>query len=74
VGVNYPLFLIAILASVGLAVAVARAVLSCVFHLMDKGLPCAFHWRPVIFAASLFWFWYLAPAIAEAIPVAAHLR
>ena len=23
------------------------------------------HWRPVIFVAALFWFWYLAPVVVE---------
>jgi hypothetical protein len=23
------------------------------------------HWRPVVFVSSLFWFWYLAPAVVE---------
>ena len=64
-GVAYPLFLITIIASVALAVAIARAILVCTLHLMHEGLPFPFHWRPVIFAAALFWFWYLAPAIAE---------
>jgi hypothetical protein len=65
VGVAYPLFLITIIASVVLAVAIARAILACTLHLMHEGLPFPFHWKPVIFAAALFWFWYLAPAIAE---------
>jgi hypothetical protein len=23
------------------------------------------YWRPVVFISSLFWFWYLAPAVVE---------
>ena len=63
--VDYTLLLIALLASGALAIVIGRAILTCLFHLMHEGLPCTFHWRPVVFAASLFWFWYLAPAIAE---------
>jgi hypothetical protein len=74
VGVTYPLFLLTILASVVLAVAAARTILVCTLHLMHEGLPCTFHWRRVIFAAALFWFWYLAPAIAESRAATAMIR
>lgn len=62
---DYLLLLSAIVASVLLAIAIARATLSFTFHLMNQGLPCAFHWRPVLFVTAVFWCWYLAPAFAE---------
>jgi hypothetical protein len=72
--VDLPLLLIAILASIALAIGMARVVLSCAFHLMHEGLPFTFHWRPVIFASALFWCWYLAPAIAGSRAVATVIR
>jgi hypothetical protein len=27
--------------------------------------PVTLQWRPIIFFAALFWFWYLAPAAIE---------
>ena len=59
------MLLIVLLASVALSIAIARTILAWTFHLMNAGLPCAFHWKPVAFAAAVFWFWYLAPVIAE---------
>jgi hypothetical protein len=61
------LLLAAVVASAALAAAIAQTVLACTIYLMRNGLPCTLHWRPVIFAAALFWFWYLAPAIAKAV-------
>jgi len=72
--VDLPLLFIAILASIALAIAMARVVLSCVFHLMHEGLPFAFHWRPVIFTSALFWCWYLAPSIAQSRAVTTVIR
>jgi len=59
----------AVVASAALAAAIAQTVLACTIYVMRNGLPCTLHWRPVIFAAALFWFWYLAPVIAaKALP------
>ena len=58
------LLIAAVVASVALAAVIARTVLAYTIYMMRNGLPCTLHWRPVIFAAALFWFWYLAPAIA----------
>ena len=58
------LLLAAVVASVALAAAIAQMVLASTIYMMRNGLPCTLHWRRVIFAAALFWFWYLAPAIA----------
>jgi hypothetical protein len=63
------LLLATVVASAALAAAIAQTVLACTIYVMRKGLPCTLHWRPVIFAAALFWFWYLAPVIAaKALP------
>jgi len=60
------LLLVTLALSMGLAFAISRIFLSGVFHLMTHGsLPFVFHWRRVVFAAALFWLWYLTPAIAE---------
>ena len=58
------LLLATVVASAALAAAIAQTVLASTIYLMRNGLPFTLHWRPVIFAAALFWFWYLAPAIA----------
>lgn len=50
--------------SVGLSLAISRIFLGCVFHVMTHGGLPTFHWRPVIFVTTLFWLWYLTPAIA----------
>jgi hypothetical protein len=63
--VEYALLLVAVLAGAALAILIGRTILACTIHLMHAGLPCTFHWRPVVFTAALFWFWYLAPAIGE---------
>ena len=62
---GYLLLIVAFAASVAVAALIARMILGCAIQLMHSGLPFAFHWRPVIFTAALFWCWYLAPAIAE---------
>ena len=49
--------------SVGLSLAISRIFLGCVFHVMTHGGLPTFHWRPVIFVTTLFWLWYLTPAI-----------
>jgi hypothetical protein len=54
--------------STALAVAAARGILTCVFHLMVHPPAFALHFRFVTFVVALFWFWYLAPIVA------AHLR
>ena len=59
------LLLITLALSMGLALAISRLFLAGVFHLMThRSLPFVFHWRRVVFAAALFWLWYLTPAIA----------
>ena len=58
------LLLATVVASAALAAAVAQTVLGCTIYVMRNGLPCTLHWRPVIFVAAVFWFWYLAPVIA----------
>ena len=60
------LLLVTLALSMGLALAISRLFLGCVFHLMThRTLPFVFYWRRVVFAAALFWLWYLTPAIAE---------
>ena len=71
---DYALLLIALLASVALAIGIGRLALAVSFHLMHEGFPCTFHWRPVVFAAALFWFWYLAPVMAESRAATAVIR
>jgi len=58
------LLLATVVASAAFAAVMAQVVLAGTIYLMRNGLPCTIHWRPVLFAAALFWFWYLAPAIA----------
>lgn len=62
-----PVLLLATLAlSLGLSLAISRAFLSCVFHVMTHGqLPFVFYWRRVAFATALFWLWYLTPMVAS---------
>jgi len=63
------LLIAAVVASVALAAVLAQMVLACTIYMMRNGLPCTLHWRPVVFAAALVWFWYLAPVIAaKALP------
>lgn len=52
----------------GFAVVAARGILTFVFRVMTHPPLIAIHWRAVTFVVALFWFWYLAPALA------AHLR
>ncbi|PYR70987.1 MAG: hypothetical protein DMF88_01150 [Acidobacteria bacterium] len=60
------LLLVTLALSMGLALAISRLFLGSVFHLMThRTLPFVFHWRRVVFAAALFWLWYLTPAMAE---------
>jgi hypothetical protein len=62
-----PMLLLATLAfSMGLALAISRIFLTCVFHLMThRTLPFVFYWRRVVFVTALFWAWYLTPTIAS---------
>ena len=62
-----PVLLLATLAlSLGLSLAISRAFLACVFHVMTHGrLPFVFYWRRVVFATALFWLWYLTPMVAS---------
>jgi hypothetical protein len=32
---------------------------------MNPHWPVKMHWRALAFVGSLFWFWYLAPAVVE---------
>jgi hypothetical protein len=60
------LLLLTVAFSIGLAFAISRIFLECVFHLMThQGLPFIFYWRRVAFVTALFWLWYLTPAIAQ---------
>ena len=62
-----PMLLLATLVlSMGLALAISRIFLTCVFHLMtQRTLPFVFYWRRVMFATALFWLWYLTPMVAS---------
>ena len=55
-----PVLLVATLAlSLGPSLAISRAFLACVFHVMTHGrLPFVFYWRRVVFATALFWLWH----------------
>lgn len=60
------LLLVTFVLSIGLALAISRIFLGCVFHLMThQALPFIFYWRRVAFVTALFWLWYLTPAIAQ---------
>jgi hypothetical protein len=60
------LLLVTLALSMGLALAISRIFLSCVFHLMaHRTLPFVFYWRRVVFVTALFWAWYLTPTIAS---------
>ena len=60
------LLLVTLAFSIGLALAISRIFLGCVFHLMsNRTLPFIFYWRRVAFVTALFWLWYLTPAIAQ---------
>jgi hypothetical protein len=60
------LLLVTLALGMGLAFGISRIFLSCVFHVMThRALPFPFYWRRVVFAAALFWLWYLTPGIAE---------
>lgn len=52
--------------ALGAAVLAARGLLGMIFHLMQpRRAPVVLHWRPVVFGAAIFWFWYLTPALAD---------
>jgi hypothetical protein len=61
------LVLVAVLVlALGAAVLAARGLLGMVFHLMQqRRAPAVVHWRPVVFCAAVFWFWYLTPGLAD---------
>jgi len=51
--------------SVVIALVASRVLLAGLFALMSGApLPFVFHWKRVIFASALFWFWYLTPVFA----------
>jgi hypothetical protein len=57
--------------ALGAAILAARGLLGLIFHLMHQSrVPLAVRWRPVVFSAAIFWFWYLTPAFAESHAVA----
>jgi hypothetical protein len=52
--------------SVAVAFLACRACLAGLFAVMNRsGLPFIFHWKRVVFASALFWFWYLTPVLAS---------
>ena len=66
--VDAVLLVIVFLASAALAVAGARGALAVIFHMMAN--PVSIRWGRVVFAAAVFWFWYLVPAVADTLPLA----
>ena len=61
--------------SVVIALVVSRILLGTLFALMSGApLPFIFHWRRVVFASALFWFWYLTPVLAASDTAARLLR
>jgi hypothetical protein len=53
------LLLVTLALSIGVALAISRIFLGCVFHLMaHRTLPFVFYWRRVAFVTALFWLWY----------------
>ena len=61
--------------SVVIALVAARIVLGGVIALMSgTALPFVFHWKRVVFASALFWFWYLTPVVAASETAARLLR
>jgi hypothetical protein len=48
-----------------IAFGICRVLLGGLFALMSgTTLPFVFHWKRVVFASALFWFWYLTPVLA----------
>lgn len=61
--------------SVVIALVASRILLGGLFALMSgTTLPFVFHWRRVVFASALFWFWYLTPVVAASETAARLLR
>jgi len=55
----------ALMLSVVFALIASRILLGGVLALMSGApLPFVFHWKRVVFASALFWFWYLTPVVA----------
>ena len=51
--------------SVVIALVASRILLGGLVALMSGAtLPFVFHWKRVVFASALFWFWYLTPVLA----------
>ena len=52
--------------SVVVALLASRVLLGGLLALMSgAALPFVFHWKRVVFASALFWFWYLTPVLAS---------
>ena len=64
------LLVLVLAASAALAVVGAQGVLTVVFHMMANPVPVRVRWGRLVFAAAIFWFWYLVPTIARALPLA----
>ena len=64
------LLILILVASAALAVVGARGALTVVFHIMANPAPVRVRWGRVMFAGAIFWFWYLMPTLARALPLA----
>ena len=65
----------AMVLSVLIALGVCRLLLGGLFAWMSGAtLPFVFHWKRVVFASALFWFWYLPPVLAASETAARLLR
>ena len=65
----------ALVLSVVIALVASRILLGGLFALMSGAtLPFIFHWKRVVFASALFWFWYLTPVLAASATATRILR
>jgi hypothetical protein len=61
--------LVMLTASMALAVMGARGLLVAVLHVMaHPPAPARIRWGRVVFGVAIFWFLYMAPAIAARVP------
>lgn len=67
---DFVLVIAVVVGSSGAALLAARGALSAVLHVMaHPPQRVSLSWRRVAFVALVFWSWYMAPLVAEKLPL-----